>query len=72
MSTSIISLHQNFNANDVDIVVFEPCLLFHPRAGIRHMVHDNNTVQTTTRNICRKYGEEEELRRSNYLFGKIN
>ena len=28
MSTSIILLDQNSNANDVDSVVFEPCVLF--------------------------------------------
>ena len=32
MSTSIISLDQNFNANDVDIIVFEPYVLFSPAA----------------------------------------
>ena len=32
MSTSIILLDQNFNANDVDIMVFEPCVLFPPVA----------------------------------------
>ena len=30
MSTSIIILDQNFNANDVDIMVFEPSVLFPP------------------------------------------
>ena len=30
MSTSIILLDQNSNANDVDIIVFEPCVLFPP------------------------------------------
>ena len=28
MATSIIVLDQNFNANDVDIMVFEPSVLF--------------------------------------------
>ena len=28
MSTSIILLDQNSNANNVDIIVFEPCVLF--------------------------------------------
>ena len=28
MSTSIILLDQNFNGNDVDIMVFEPCFFF--------------------------------------------
>ena len=32
MSTSIIFLDQNFNANDVDIMVFEHCVLFPPAA----------------------------------------
>ena len=32
MSTSIILLDQNFNANDVDIMEFEPCVLFPPAA----------------------------------------
>ena len=32
MSTSIILLDQNFNANDVDIMVFEPSVLFLPAA----------------------------------------
>ena len=27
MSASIILLDQNFNANDVDLMVFEPCLI---------------------------------------------
>ena len=31
MSTSIILLDQNFNAKDVDIEVFEPCLNPTPR-----------------------------------------
>ena len=30
MLTSIISLDQTFNANDVDILVFEPSVLFPP------------------------------------------
>ena len=42
MSTSIILLDQNSNANDVDIMVFEPCVLFSPcgclGGGIEHMV----------------------------------
>ena len=32
MSTSISLLDQNFNANDVDIMVFEPSVLFPPAA----------------------------------------
>ena len=40
MSTSIILLDQNFNANGADIMVFEPSALFPPAAagGIEHMV----------------------------------
>ena len=43
MSTSIIILDQNFNANYVDIMVFEPSVLFPPPpqfggGGIEHMV----------------------------------
>ena len=43
MSTSIILLDQNTNANNVDIMVFEPSLLFPPAAvwgggGIDDMV----------------------------------
>ena len=36
MSTSIILLDQNFNANDVDIdiMVFEACVLFLPRRSL--------------------------------------
>ena len=30
MSTSISLLDQNFNANDVDIMVFEPCVFISP------------------------------------------
>ena len=30
MSTSITLLDQNSNVNDVDIMVFEPCVLFSP------------------------------------------
>ena len=30
MSTSITLLDQNSNANNVDIMVFEPCVLFTP------------------------------------------
>ena len=48
MSTSIISLDQNFNANDVDIMVFEPsCFygLIHPDAvgggGVDDMVQNS-------------------------------
>ena len=43
MSTSIIILDQNFNANYVDIMLFEPSVLFPPRrslGGIEHMVRD--------------------------------
>ena len=46
MSTSIILLDQNFNANDVDIMVFEPCVLFPSAAvwggGIDDMVREKN------------------------------
>ena len=42
MSTSINVLDQTFNANYVDIMVFEPSVLFPPAAvgggGIEHMV----------------------------------
>ena len=45
MSASITLMDQNFNANDVDIKVFAPCVLFFPHngictllGGIRHMV----------------------------------
>ena len=34
MSASIILLDQNFNANDVDIMVFQPCILFSPWGGL--------------------------------------
>ena len=48
MSTSIILLDQNFNANDVDIMVFEPCVLFSPRlswgGGIDDMVPCLNII----------------------------
>ena len=47
MSTSIIILDQNFIANYVDIMVFEPSVLFPPppppqfeEGGIEHMVHN--------------------------------
>ena len=33
MSASIILLDQNFNANHVDKMVFEPCDLFSPAAA---------------------------------------
>ena len=42
MLTSIILLDQNFSANDVDIMVFEPSVLFPPAAvwgEIDDMVH---------------------------------
>ena len=35
MSTSITLLDRNFNANDVDIMVFEPCVLFPPCGGFK-------------------------------------
>ena len=45
MSTSILLFDQNFNANDVDIMAFEPCVLFPTQGtrlggggGIEHMV----------------------------------
>ena len=43
MPRSVILLDQVFNANDVDIMVFESCVLFPPAAawgggGIEHMV----------------------------------
>ena len=34
MSTSIILLDQNFNANDVDLMVFEPSVLSPPRRSL--------------------------------------
>ena len=34
MSTSFIILDQNFNANYVDIMVFEPSVLFPPRRNL--------------------------------------
>ena len=34
MSTSIFLLDQNFNANYVDIMVFEPSVLFPPPAAV--------------------------------------
>ena len=35
MSTSIILLDQNFNASNVDIMVFKPCVLFpRPRRSL--------------------------------------
>ena len=37
MSTSVILLDQNFNANDVDILVFEPSVLF-PQFGGKKML----------------------------------
>ena len=51
MSTSIILLDQNFNANDVDIMVFEPSVILKrpppPRrslgGGIDDMVPDNHS-----------------------------
>ena len=48
MSTTIITLDQNFNANYVDIMVFEPSVLFPPPppqfggGAIEHMVPENN------------------------------
>ena len=42
MSKSIILLDQNFNANSVDIMVFEPSVLF-PPAEVGGGIHD--TVQ---------------------------
>ena len=50
MSTSIIFLDEFFNANDVDIMVFEPCVLFHPGAAwdeIQNMVR-----QMICRTLC--------------------
>ena len=47
MSTSIVLLDQNFNANDVDIMVFETYPLFPPAAGIDDMVRNdcsNNAI----------------------------
>ena len=45
MSTSVVSLELNSNANDVDIMVFELCVLFPlpPRGGgeIDDMVRNN-------------------------------
>ena len=41
MSTSIVLMDQNFNGNDVDIMVFEPSVLFSPHrswGGIDDMV----------------------------------
>ena len=41
MSTSIIILDQNFNANYVDIMVFEPSATVWGGGGIEHMVQKN-------------------------------
>ena len=41
MSTSVILLERNISANDVDIMVFEPCFLSprgHLEGGLRNMV----------------------------------
>ena len=52
MSTSIVLLDQNFNANDVDIMVFKPCVLFPPcgrlGGGIEHMVRRNKKERVAT------------------------
>ena len=63
MSTSIISLDQNFNANDVDIMVFESCALFSPSSlgGIEHMVprpeFKNDKVQEWQELTLNKYSK---------------
>ena len=44
MSTSNILLDQNVNANDVDIMVFEPSVLFSP-AAVREGVGIDDMVQ---------------------------
>ena len=52
MSTSIILLDQTFNANDVDIMVFEPSVLFPNQfgGGIDDMVPSAKTAAET--NFC--------------------
>ena len=55
MSTSIIILDQNFNANYVDIMVFEPSVLFPPPrrslggGEIEHMVRQIMSTAETRR-----------------------
>ena len=63
MSTSIILLDQDFNANDVDIMVFEPSVLFPPVAvwgGIDDM------VQISCR-LFRKYMYQDTILNFNNL-----
>ena len=45
MSTSIILLDRNFNANDVDIMVFEPVSYFPPVAALlRNMIRSISEI----------------------------
>ena len=46
MSTSIILLNQNFNANDVDIMVFEPSVLLPPPPQFGAEIDDMCRVMT--------------------------
>ena len=45
MSTSITLLDQNFNANDVDIMVFEPCVLFSTCGNLGEIEHMDRHVR---------------------------
>ena len=51
MSTLIILLDQNFNANYIEMIVFEPSVLFHPPPQfggiddmVRHMEWDDHGI----------------------------
>ena len=76
MSTSIILLDQNFSANDVDIMVFEPSVLFPPHrrslGGIDDMVqiliHFTEKTKKFWRNKKVQIGQIEKTFRGGYHF----
>ena len=47
MSASIILLDRNFSANDADIMVFEPCVLFSPCGRFWGKLNTWSTVPLT-------------------------
>ena len=53
MSTSIILLDQNFNAIDVDIMVFEPSVLYEHM--VRHFFHNSKLTSIGIVNLNKTF-----------------
>ena len=65
MSTSIILLDQNSNSNDVDIMVFQPCVVFPPCRRLGGGMVELNTWSK----FCIVSEKGADLEKQNCLFG---